>query len=216
MNIEQPVFPAKRAYRSTVRAEQAAATRRRLLAAAGECFAESGYAGTSLKAIAARAGLSVETVQQSGPKADLLLAAYEQAFTGDEGRTSLLERESFRHVVEQTDPVALVDALVDFMVPANARSAALAAAFEAAALSDPRIATVRRELGERARTDTRTGVALIASLGGLSSGRPVDEVGDELWFVLAAPHYRSLVHQAGWTPAQYRAWLARTLRALLL
>ena len=207
---------AKRTYRSPVRAEQAAATRRRRPAAAGECFAENGYAGTSLKAIAARAELSVETVQQSGPKADLLLGAYEQAFAGDEGQRSLLERESFRHVVALTDPAALVEALVDFMVPANARSAALAAAFEAAALSDPRIATVRRELGERARTDTRTGVALIASLGGLSSGRPVDEVGDELWFVLRATHYLSLVQEAGWEPEQYRAWLTRTLRTLLL
>lgn len=64
------------------------------------------------------------------------------------------------------------------MVPDNARSAALAAAFEAAALSDPRSATVRRELGERARADTTTGVTLIVSLGGLSSGRPVGEVGE--------------------------------------
>ncbi len=227
MNSEQGVFradgapvavgpaPTRRAYRSPVRAEQAATTRRRLLTAAGKCFAENGYAGTSLKAIAERAGVSVETVQLNGPKADLLLAAYEQSFAGEEGTTSLLERPSFRRVVEGRDAAAVVDALVEFMAVANARSAALAAAFDAAALSDPVIAAARRALGERARADCRTGVAMIASRGGLASGRGIDEVADELWFLVKAPHYLSLVGEAGWTPGQYRQWLGRTLHGLL-
>ena len=205
----------RRSYRSPIRAEQAAATRRRLLTVAGQCFAENGYAGTSLKTIAEQAGLSVETVQLNGPKADLLMASYIQSFAGEEGSKSLLERDSFRPVVEGTDPVAVVDALVDFMVEANARSAALATAFDAAALSDPRIAEARRALGERARADARAGVAMIASLGGVRSGRPIDEVADEVWFVVRAPHYLSLVDDAGWTHEQYRAWLSRTLHELL-
>src|SRR6476646_1350681 len=131
MNSGQPISarPARRAYRSTLRAEQAGETRRRLLAAAGACFAERGYAGTPLKAIAERAGVSVETVQLNGPKADLLLGAYEQLFAGEEGRLSLLEREAVRPILELADPAALVAAMVDFLASANAQSAALAAAF---------------------------------------------------------------------------------------
>ena len=137
--------------------------------ATGACFAENGYSGTSLRAIADRAEVSVETVQLNGPKADLMLAAYEQAFAGDEGKTSLLERAWFQQVRSQSDPRGVVRALVDFMVPANVASADLAAAFEAAALSDPRIAETRRGLGERARANTRAGVAVVASLGGVTS-----------------------------------------------
>ena len=216
MNSEKGSSPGRRQYRSLVRTEQAAATRRRLLSAAGACFAENGYAGTSLRAIADRAGVSVETVQQSGPKADLLLAAYEQAFAGDEGQTSLLERAPFRPVLEQSDVRGLVTALVDFMVPANAASADLGAAFDAAALSDPRIEQERRGLVARARADARAGVERVAALGGVTSGRGLDEVADELWFVVRSAHYLELVRDAGWSTEQYQAWLLRTVAGLLL
>lgn len=47
---------AVRSYNSTLRAEQAANTRQRILDAAAACFARSGYAGTSLADIASEAG----------------------------------------------------------------------------------------------------------------------------------------------------------------
>lgn len=211
-----PAPPARRAYRSPVRVEQAAATRRRLLAAAADCFAENGYAGTSLRTIADRAGVSVETVQLNGPKAELMLAAYEQAFAGEEGQTSLLEREPVRSLLAETDPRVVVALLVDFMVPANAASADLGAALEAAARSDPKIAEAAAGLRLRAITDSRAGAAFVASLGGVPSGRPLDEVGDELWFLVRSSHYLDLVRGAGWSVAQYRAWLLRSISALLL
>ena len=169
-----------------------------------------------MKAIAERAGVSVETVQLNGPKSDLLLASYEQLFIGEEGRRSLLERDSVQPILELTDPPAMVAGMVDFLATANAQSAALAAAFEAAALSDPKIDDVLRELGQRARADARAATRLVAARGGVSSGRPLDEVGDELWFVMRPPHYLALVGQAGWTFEQYRDWLARSAAALLL
>ena len=216
MNSEPVADAPRRAYRSAVRTEQAAATRRRLLTAAAECFAENGYAGTSLRTIAERAGVSVETVQLNGRKAELILAAYEQAFAGDEGQTSLLEREPIRSLLTATDPQQVVRALVEFMVPANVASADLGAAYEAAARSDPLIAESLAGLRERALADSRAGAALVASIGGISSGRPADEVGEELWFVVRSAHYLDLVRGAGWTIDQYRAWLTRGVETLLL
>lgn len=218
MNSGQPISEPRerRVYRSTVRAERAGATRRRLLAAAAECFAGSGYAGTSLRAIAERAGVSVETVQLNGPKADLLLAAYEQLFVGEEGSRSLLERDVVRPILLVADPADFVDAMVAFMAEANMNSAALAAAFEAAALSDPKIDLALRELGARARADARAAVESARAKGGVSSGRSTDELGDELWFVMRPPHYLQFSQVLGWSPAQYRAWLLRAVRDLLL
>jgi AcrR family transcriptional regulator len=218
MNSDQPISEpaARRGYRSALRAEQASQTRRRLLEAAGTCFAERGYAGTSLRAIAERAGVSVETVQLNGPKSDLLLASYEQLFIGEEGSRSLLERDSVQAILDLTDPAAIVTGMADFLASANAQSAALAAAFEAAALSDPKIDVVLRELGDRARADARAATSLLKARGGVPSGRPIDEVGDELWFIARPPHYLALVEHAGWTFEQYRAWLTRSAQALLL
>ncbi|MET0966502.1 MAG: TetR/AcrR family transcriptional regulator [Nakamurella sp.] len=218
MNSEHPIDPSspRRAYRSPLRSEQATATRRRLLTAAGECFAGNGYAGTSLRAIAERAGVSVETVQLNGPKADLLLAAFEQQFVGREGRESLLESDAVKPLLQLSDPAQFVQAMVGFMAGANMHSAALATAFEAAAMSDPKIAQALRELGGRARADARDAVAFAKSIGGVTSGRSIDEVGDELWFVMRPPHFLQLSQILGWTAERYQAWLLRAVQELLL
>ena len=51
----------KRRYESPLRKEQAAETRRRLAASARTLFAERGYAGTTIDAIASGAGVAVQT-----------------------------------------------------------------------------------------------------------------------------------------------------------
>src|SRR3954469_21903550 len=79
-----------RTYTSALRAEQAAATRRKVLEAAGRLFAERGHHGTSLGTIAKEAGVSVDTVQATGPKRDLLGKAFEVVTMG----------------VETSDPIA--------------------------------------------------------------------------------------------------------------
>ena len=64
----------RRRYESTRRQEQAAQTRRDILAAAGILFRERGYAATSMPSIAAEAGVVVETIYRAfGSKAGLLV-----------------------------------------------------------------------------------------------------------------------------------------------
>ena len=69
--MTEDVKPRRR-YESPRRQEQAAQTRRDILAAAGTLFRERGYAGTSMPQIAAEAGVVVETVYRAfGSKAGL-------------------------------------------------------------------------------------------------------------------------------------------------
>ena len=49
-----------------------------------------------MRAIAAEAGVSVETVNGHGPKGDLLFAAFELAFAGREGEAPFSETEEAR------------------------------------------------------------------------------------------------------------------------
>ena len=57
------IKPAKkRSYSSAVREENAAQTRVRILEAAGDLFASNGYAGTTIREIADRANVAVDTV----------------------------------------------------------------------------------------------------------------------------------------------------------
>ncbi len=71
------VTPHKRPYRMTARAEAAAATRQRLLAAAWQHFASRPYENVRLREIAADASVTVQTLHTSfGSKDQLLTAAY--------------------------------------------------------------------------------------------------------------------------------------------
>jgi AcrR family transcriptional regulator len=68
-----PLTP--RIYRQTKRAEQAAQTRSRILAAARELLAERGYSGVTLEDVAERAAVTRKTVHERfGTKARLLRA----------------------------------------------------------------------------------------------------------------------------------------------
>ena len=100
----------RRRYRSTLRNAQADATRQRVVAAAGRCFAIRGFTATTLGAIADEAGVSVETVQAHGPKRMLLLAAVETASAGVDGGRSILDVPEARAVLEQTSNAEAVAA----------------------------------------------------------------------------------------------------------
>ncbi len=108
----------KRPYRSPARERAAADTRRRIRAAASERFVRDGFAGTSMKAIAADAGVSERTVFLAFPsKAALLSECIRVAVRGGDGDVPLLERE---------DSGAIFGAPPDQMLRAVAdRSAAL-------------------------------------------------------------------------------------------
>ncbi|MFM9370996.1 TetR/AcrR family transcriptional regulator [Streptomyces sp. Da 82-17] len=62
----------------TSRKEQRAATRGRVLAAAGELFGTRGFEATTVRDIAAEAGVSVGTVMAVGDKAALLVELFDQ------------------------------------------------------------------------------------------------------------------------------------------
>ena len=82
-NLE-PVKPRRR-YDARQRRAQARATRRAVLATAGQLFADRGYQRTSMKDIAAGAGVSVETVYgYFGAKAGLLKELLDVTVAGDD------------------------------------------------------------------------------------------------------------------------------------
>src|SRR3954468_11371258 len=93
----------KRVYHSPLRAEMAQRTRTAVLEAAGRCFLEKGYAATTMKDVAAQAGVSVQTVFGQGSKASLLLACVDRAVVGDDEESPLAQREVFRRFVEAPD-----------------------------------------------------------------------------------------------------------------
>ncbi len=212
--------PPARSYRSTLRTEQAAATRRRILDAAGTCFAAKGYSGTSLADVAREASVSVETVKLNGPKRRLLLAAFEQRFAGDEGTEGISEREVGRRIIEIRDPDAMLAAWVRFVGEANTRAAGLWRTLVSAASSDPILRTALDEQQVRRNADFRAAVALLLERGMLRSAAVDDaelqRLADVLSFLASPEGYEQLVDTAGWSRARYEEWLDGAVRKLVL
>lgn len=207
---------AKRAYHSELRARQAAQTRRAVLAAAGECFSARGYAGTSLTDIAGEAGVSVETVKAIGPKRDLLLAAFHQAFTGSASTDLVAEKDVGLRLLEITDGDEFLSALVDFLAAGNAASSRSWRAFTSAANSDPALASALREHMARRRVDCGHAIDALAARGMVTGSAPREVMVETYTYLVAPETHEHFVLDAGWTQGAYRDWLERALRLQLL
>lgn len=206
----------RRTYRSELRTEQAAATRRRILDSAGECFAEDGYGRTTLVAIAARAGVSVESVKAQGAKRDLLLAAFEQAFAGQEGGRSLVEQDQLAAALAITDDDEFLDAALAFLAAANRRAYALWRALNSAADSDPDVAPILQGILAGRRSDIEQAIGLVQRRGMLAAGvRVRRQVAAQVSFLLSPEGYQQLVAESGWSHPRYLAWVRTMVRTVL-
>src|SRR6478672_7675578 len=78
----------RRRYDGSGRRHRAELTRERVVAAATTLFLERGYAGTTIPAIAERAGVALQTVYRTAPgKAGLLAVAVRAAVAGGFSRS---------------------------------------------------------------------------------------------------------------------------------
>jgi AcrR family transcriptional regulator len=205
-----------RAYHSPTRQAQSSATRRRVVSAAQECFQERGYVATTMRAIAQRAQVSVETVHLTAAKRDLLLAAFTLVVTGEDGPGRLLDRPEPKAILDDPDPVRRLRHLADFVTGLNTRVMPLWRVFEQAAAADPQIAAEYADLITRMRSELRDALTVLAERGDLRNDRPIDELADLLWLLALPDQYFRLCEQAGWSLERYEAWLAESMLDLLL
>jgi AcrR family transcriptional regulator len=205
-----------RAYHSPTRQAQSSATRRRVVSAAQECFEERGYVATTMRAIAQRAQVSVETVHLTAAKRDLLLAAFTLVVTGEDGPGRLLDRPEPKAILDDPDPVRRLRHLADFVTGLNTRVMPLWRVFEQAAAADPQIAAEYADLITRMRSELRDALTVLAERGDLRNDRPIDELADLLWLLALPDQYFRLCEQAGWSLERYGAWLAESMLDLLL
>lgn len=200
----------RRTYTSALRTAQAAETRRRILTAAGELFARDGYANTSLARIADAAGVSLETVKSNGPKSALILGAFDQAFTGEEGDGAIHERDVGASLLDVPDDQLLPN-LVAFIAGANERIARLWIALLDASMGDPAVERELEALQERRRSDFRAAMVGFRERG--LARRPGDDevFAAAMQFLISPSSYVQLVLDAGWSMQQYREWLVDTI-----
>ncbi len=202
-------------YVSPLREAQAAETRRRILDAAAEVFSENGYSGTSLAMIAKQAGVSVETVKQHGPKSALLLAAFGQAFTGQDYETPLSEQPEL-DFIRALPNEELLAGWLGFIVTANGRVARLRPRGRVASRAAQGVPARGAEVQRNRALDMDSVVALLRDRGMCRSSRPDAELADVISFVLSPESYMQFVVEQGWSEEAFLDWLIEAIERLVL
>ena len=213
------VFMAEqtRSYSSTLRADQARRTRRRIVDAAAELFAEHGYAGTTIDAIATAAGVSRKTVFDSvGGKAQLMKLAYDFAIVGDDEPVALAERPEIRALLAEPDYGKRLAMYASLVVRIDRRLSSAWRAFEGAATSDPEAAKFYVAMVQQRRQAMREAAQMFADAGALRPDLDIEVAADLMWFYNDPSLYDKLVRQRGWSVDRFQAWLAEALQVQLL
>ncbi|WP_193613538.1 TetR/AcrR family transcriptional regulator [Nocardioides lijunqiniae] len=206
--------PPTRAYRSPLRAEKAAETRRAIVAAAAEVFASSGYAGATMQQVARQAGVSLESVNKVGTKAELLIKAFQQTYAGEGGWRSIIDQPELVEIMSQEDTEQAIGAYAEFIGAANDRSAGIWAAVRAAARSEERVSAAVAELIELKRSDFVLGHAWYVARGIADESVPPEAFAAYLYVLTSQETYDQLVHDWGYSPAAYVAWLRAAILAI--
>src|SRR5690242_4466489 len=134
---------SKRTYHSPRRAQQAAATRSEILAAAQRLFERQSYASTTMAAVAAEAGVALKTVYVSfETKSGLLRALWNALLRGGDEEPPITEHPWYREALEEPDPRRQLELNARNSTAGKRRIAALADVIRSGAAVDDDIAAL--------------------------------------------------------------------------
>jgi AcrR family transcriptional regulator len=200
----------------SLRAEQAAQTRRRILGAAAAVFEEQGFAGARIEDVAARAGVAVPTVYKVFTnKRSLLVGALNQAMSGADGQVAIDQQSWFKEQLEEPDPLRQLQLVARNARRMYERAGRLLAVLRASGPLDSGLADAWDDIAaQRLQRSRRTAKNLIAKAGN-SVRMPREEVAMTLWSLTEPELFATYTAGRG-TPDQYETWLGDILcRALL-
>ena len=190
-------------------------TREVIVSSAGELFLSNGYTATSIEAIAARAGVAIQTIYNSvGNKPALLSAVLDAAVAGPNAPSTVPEFMQER-VAAATDAAGVVAVLADWFAEGMPRSQGVFTMINQGAAVDPAVANLRDARAAQRLANYRLAAAAVRERGGLGNGMG-DEDAAAAIFTLGHPDsYAMLVSQLGWSLSRYRAWIHASLLGIL-
>lgn len=192
----------------------AATTRAQIVGAAAALFTELGYVGTSIGAIATRAGVAVQTIYNVvGNKAAILSAVLDVTASGPNAPTPVPEFMAERTRAAH-DASEIIDILADWLVEANTRLATIHWIIRQASAVDEGAAELERNRAQQRLRNYGLAAAALRERGGLSNGMTNDQAAATIWSVGHPTAYRSLVIDGGWSSESYGTWVRGALAPL--
>jgi AcrR family transcriptional regulator len=211
MNARQPTKSTARSRQKQVGDALRQDTRNRLLEAAAVEFSAHGYTGTTVTRLAAAAGVSVQTLYLAwGSKRALLRGYMEHALAGD-----LASPEDAGNGFAHSDPSERLTELAALVTAVAERAATGWQLYRDAAAVDPEIAVDWQEL-QTLRHRTFSRILGDIPAGALAEGLTTQDAIDTAWAIASPESYDLLVRRLGYTLAEFRVWMERTLNAAIL
>lgn len=207
----------KQPYRSKVRAEAALRTRRLIREAAADLFVRNGVAATTMREVAAEAGVAERTVYTAFPnKAALFKEVLDVAVAGDEEPVPVADRPVFTAALTGSDPARVADLVAESAVVIMERAGDLMMTAVESAGADPEM----RAIDDHSTTMMAVNMLAMArawqGAGLLREGVPPQQAADIL-VTLLSPHAHHLLRRVrGWEPSRYRSWVSDTVARTLL
>ncbi|MFC1412533.1 TetR/AcrR family transcriptional regulator [Streptacidiphilus sp. N1-12] len=206
--------PSTRPYDTSGRRAAAERNREAVVRACRELLERDGYQATTIRAVAARAGVSAEMVYKAfGGKQQLMKTVYDVALAGDHDQLPIGRRPAMRQVLATADPERKLALYAAFVCDLHQRLGGLLAVLAAA---DPELAEVRTATEQERLAGLRAFVAHLEAEGLLRPGLDPARAADACWALTAPQLFARLTQDRGWAPEEYRGWIADLLRATLL
>ena len=206
-----------RKYDSTRRQEQARQTKLQTADAARTLFFERGYAGTTVEAIAEKAGVSPESIYATFKnKRKILSFLFEISVGGDDQPIRVIDRPGPQAVLHETDQQRQLTMFARDITGILNRAAPIFEILRIASKTEPEIAAlVQHLLTERLANMTMVAKHVSAN-GPLRKGLDQAQAAELIWSMTSPELYLLLRRDREWTDEQYTVWLADTLIRLLL
>ncbi len=207
----------QRSYDATGRREQARRTRLAVLEAARRLFLETGYAATTIAAVADSAGVSVETIYKAfDNKPGLVKAIFDVAVVGDDEPVPMMQREFVRRNMAEPDPRKKLAEYGEHVGVISPRTCPILLVVRDAAAADPGAAGVWAKLQSERLTGMTMFAQHLAAGGHLRADISIEEARDVLWTHNSVELWDLLVNQRGWATEAFGHWVGQQLIAALL
>lgn len=191
------------------RQRQALQTQELIVDAAQQLFFEQGYGVTTIEAIAERAGVAVSTVYSVfGSKRGILRAIRERWHQASQAR------DIYAAAMSEPDPARRLERFAHATRRQYETGAVMMAIYQGAAAVDAEAAAELREALSGRRRNVGKWLEQSAPL--LRPDLSPERIKAIHLALTRAEVYLELVESWGWTPDEYEAWLAATLKQQLL
>ncbi len=188
-----------------------------MLSAARELFLSEGWSKATIAAIAARAGVSNETIYATfGSKNALLEELVTRAVRGAAPAVPLPEQKMPRRIAAETSQPRQIELFSRDIAAVLERVAPLMDLARAASAADRSIAELYAGFHRGRRRNLEWFASSLLRNGTLRDGMDARRAGDVLWRMASPDLYLLVRRQEGLSQSAYADWLAQSLKRLLL